>query len=103
MAKNHWQIIRRDRNGRKHEGMSDTLHVDQTPPEAVRLALKATRPIGSGFYGVDIKQVNDKLYVIEVNDNPNIDTGVEDQVLKNELYLEIMRFFRHRIELRGQR
>ena len=103
MAKNHWQIIRRDRNGRKHEGMSDTLHVDQTPPEAIRLALKATRPIGSAFYGVDIKQVKNKFYVIEVNDNPNVDTGVEDEVLKNELYLEIMRFFRRRIELRSQR
>jgi glutathione synthase/RimK-type ligase-like ATP-grasp enzyme len=103
MAKNHWQIIRRDRNGCKHEGLSDTLHVDEAPSEAVRLALKATRPIGSGFYGVDIKQIKNKFYVIEVNDNPNIDTGVEDEVLKNELYLEIMRFFRRRIELRSQR
>ena len=103
MAKNHWQIIRRDRSGRKHEGLADTLHVDQAPQEAIRLALKATRSIGNGLYGVDIKQIKDKFYVIEVNDNPNIDTGVEDEVLKNELYLEIMRVFRHRIELRSQR
>lgn len=103
MAKNHWQIIRRDRSGRKHEGRADTLHVDQVPQDAIRLALKATRSIGSGFYGVDIKQVKDKFYVIEVNDNPNIDTGVEDDVLKKDLYLEIMRVFRERIEQRSQR
>ncbi len=103
MAKNHWQIIRRDRSGQKHEGLADTLHVDQAPQEAIRLALKSTRSIGNGLYGVDIKQVKDKFYVIEVNDNPNVDTGIEDGVLKNELYLEIMRLFRHRIELRSQR
>lgn len=103
MAKNHWQIIRRDRAGRKHEGRADTLHVDQTPPEAIRLALKATRSIGKGFYGVDIKQVKDRFYVIEVNDNPNLDTNVEDYILKNDLYLEIMRVFRQRIEQRSHR
>ncbi len=103
MAKNHWQIIRRDRAGRKHEGKADSLHVDQAPAEAIRLALKATRSIGNGFYGVDIKQVKDRFYVIEVNDNPNLDTGVEDEILKNDLYLEIMRVFRHRIEQRSHR
>ena len=103
MAKNHWQIIRRDRSGRRHEGKADTLDVEQTPPEAIRLALKATRSIGAGFYGVDIKQIKDRFYVIEVNDNPNIDTGVEDHILKNDLYLEIMQVFRHRIEQRSHR
>lgn len=103
MAKNHWQIIRRDRSGKKHEGKADTLHVEQAPQEAIRLALKATRSIGAGFYGVDIKQVKDRFYVIEVNDNPNIDTSVEDHILKNDLYLEIMRVFRHRIEQRSHR
>jgi hypothetical protein len=28
---------------------------------------------------------------MEVNDNPNIDAGIEDAVLKEELYLRIMR------------
>lgn len=103
MAKNHWQVIRRDRSGRRHEGRSDTLNIEEAPPEAIRLALKATRSIGAGFYGVDIKQIKDRFYVIEVNDNPNIDTGIEDHVLKNDLYLEIMRVFRQRIEQRSHR
>jgi glutathione synthase/RimK-type ligase-like ATP-grasp enzyme len=38
------------------------------------------------------------FYVIEVNDNPNIDAGVEDLVLKDELYHRIMRGFLRRLD-----
>ena len=31
--------------------------------------------------------------VIEVNDNPNIDYGVEDLVLKEQIYRRIMAYF----------
>ncbi|MEO6098562.1 MAG: hypothetical protein ABIW76_23975, partial [Fibrobacteria bacterium] len=34
----------------------------------------------------------------EVNDNPNIDVGVEDQVLKDSLYNTIMEEFVNRID-----
>ena len=36
--------------------------------------------------------------MIEVNDNPTIDAGQEDTVLRDELYLRIMTVFRQRIE-----
>jgi hypothetical protein len=39
--------------------------------------------------------------VIEVNDNPNVDAGAEDQVLGDELYLSILRCFRERLDARG--
>jgi hypothetical protein len=42
--------------------------------------------------------VDGKPYVIEVNDNPNIDEGVEDEVLGDSLYLTIMQEFLRRIE-----
>ena len=35
--------------------------------------------------------VGKKCYVIEVNDNPSVEAGVEDGILKDELYLKIMR------------
>ncbi len=38
------------------------------------------------------------MHVIEVNDNPNIDAGLEDRILKDELYLTVMRSFVTRIE-----
>ena len=49
--------------------------------ELLRIALKAANLIGDGFYGVDLKQVGNRYYVMEVNDNPNVDAGNEDGVL----------------------
>ena len=33
---------------------------------------------GNGLYGVDIKNNNGDAYVIEVNDNPSIESGEDD-------------------------
>jgi glutathione synthase/RimK-type ligase-like ATP-grasp enzyme len=66
----------------------------------VKIALKADKLIGDGFYGVDIKQIGKRLYVIEINDNPNVDAGNEDSVLKDALYREVMGMFLKRIEAR---
>jgi hypothetical protein len=38
--------------------------------------------------------------VIEVNDNPSIDAGVEDEAAREELYLGIMGVFRRRLDAR---
>ena len=69
------------------------------PEEIVSLAVKASSLIGDGLYGVDLKFVEDKVYVIEVNDNPNIDYGVEDQVLGDKLYQLIIDSLINRIEI----
>lgn len=100
MAANHWQIIHRDSQGKKDYGKFETMPVEVAPPKAVRAALKAASHIGNGLYGVDVKQAGDKFYVIEVNDSPNIDAGIEDAVLKDELYRRIMATFLLRIEQR---
>ena len=68
------------------------------PRRAVSAALKAANLIGDGLYGVDVKESNKKFSIIEVNDNPNIDAGVEDAVLREELYNRIMELFLDRIE-----
>ena len=49
-------------------------------------------------YGVDLKQIGRKCYVIEVNDNPTIESGVEDRILKDALYDTIMAEFVRRIQ-----
>ena len=98
MAKGHWQIIDYGKSGRIREGNADTLPIGDVPEQVVNTALKAANLIGDGLYGVDLKQVGQKVYVIEVNDNPNIDAGMEDQVAKDELYLTVMRSFLRRIE-----
>lgn len=98
MVKNHWQIFRHG-EGRSVSGGFETLPTFEVPRPILQAALAATRPIGDGLYGVDLKEVNGKGYVIEVNDNPNIDSGVEDQYLGKELYLLIMQEFKRRLEL----
>jgi len=74
--------------------------VEHCPPALIKLALKASALIGDGLYGVDIKQVGNRFYLIEINDNPNIDAGVEDKVLKDDLYLRLMRVFARRVDER---
>uniref|UniRef100_UPI00404939DD ATP-grasp domain-containing protein n=1 Tax=Fulvivirga sp. TaxID=1931237 RepID=UPI00404939DD len=88
MAQNHWH----------RDGISETVAVEDAPWALIDLALKATSLIGDGLYGVDIKEVNGKFYVIEINDNPSIDAGIEDRVLKNGLYTKIMETFVERLE-----
>ncbi len=99
MAKEHWQILKRDGSGAKSdEGDADTLDLDEVPERVLSTALKAANLIGDGLYGVDLKQVGNKVVVIEVNDNPSVDYGVEDQVLKDELYRRIMETMMQRVE-----
>ncbi|MBI5510287.1 MAG: RimK family protein [Deltaproteobacteria bacterium] len=103
MARAHWQIIKRDSAGNTTEGRSDTLPVEHAPDAVLRTASRAANLIGDGFYGVDLKQVGDKIYVIEVNDNPSVEHNVEDKVLKDELYHRIMRVMLRRVEERKER
>lgn len=98
MAKRHWQILKQTDQGKAIEGLAETFAVEDIPLAVCRPALKAANLIGNGLYGVDLKQVDRKIYVIEINDNPNIDAGVEDRVLKNDLYLEIMQGMMTRVE-----
>jgi glutathione synthase/RimK-type ligase-like ATP-grasp enzyme len=100
MAPQHWQIIHRNANNEESYGRVKTLPVELAPATVVRTALKAANLIGDGLYGVDLKQVGRKCYVIEVNDNPTIQSGFEDAVLKDELYRRIMAVFLERLERR---
>ncbi len=100
MARGHWQIVKRDGCGKAHYGKCETLPVEIAPRQVVRLAVKAASLIGNGLYGVDIKQSGKDLYVIEVNDNPNIDAGVEDAILGDDLYARIMSVLLGRVEAR---
>lgn len=100
MAPGHWQIIKHEVNEKSSEGLAQALAVAAAPPEVVDIAMQAANLIGDGFYGVDVKQRGGRCYIIEINDNPNVDAGNEDGVLKDALYREVMSVFRKRIEAR---
>lgn len=92
MAKGHWQIYNHAAKTRKaKEGADQAYRVEDVPKDVMKVALKAAKLIGNGLYGVDLKQTNDgKVVVMEVNDNPNIDHGVEDRILGDELYRRVL-------------
>lgn len=101
MAPKHWQIYKHGGRGTPSSGDAVTLAVEDAPRAVVDTALKATALIGNGLYGVDLKE-DDKgvVQVIEVNDNPNLDVGVEDLVLKDGLFDAVMGEFRRRLDSR---
>jgi glutathione synthase/RimK-type ligase-like ATP-grasp enzyme len=99
MATKHWQIINWNANKVKsRDGEVECIPIDQAPSGLLKTAIKATSLIGKGLYGVDMKEIGDKFYVIEINDNPNIDAGIEDKILKDKLYDTIMEVFLSKIK-----
>ncbi len=102
MAKGHWQIYNHKNNGKSSSGNFETVPIYNVPKTVLKTAIRATSLIGKGLYGVDLKLVDDKCYIIEVNDNPNLDYGVEDAILGDELYNKILREFVVRLEQKHQ-
>jgi glutathione synthase/RimK-type ligase-like ATP-grasp enzyme len=100
MTGRHWQIMKHTPSGGYTEGDSKTWRVEDAPEQVVKIALEAADLIGDGFYGVDLKQKDDKVVVMEINDNPSIETGVEDEVLGDDLYRIVIQEFIRRLDLR---
>ncbi|MCC5809321.1 MAG: RimK family protein [Ectothiorhodospiraceae bacterium] len=98
MSKGHWQIVQHGPKGQFKEGGARTFPTTEAPQDVVRLAVKAASLIGDGLYGVDVKQTTGRQVVIEVNDNPNLDAGIEDGYLKDDLYRIILEEFLRRLE-----
>ena len=96
MAPGHWQIVNHAQ-GALTEGDTLALSVGEVPEIVISTAVRAANLIGSGLYGVDLKQLSERCLLIEINDNPNVDAGNEDQVLKDALYRETMGVFARRI------
>lgn len=98
MARNHWQIYNHAQGGRAASGSFKTLPTFEGPKKVLDVAVKAASLIGKGLYGVDLKQRGEKVVVIEINDNPNLDAGVEDDYLGDELYRQILQEFIDRVQ-----
>jgi glutathione synthase/RimK-type ligase-like ATP-grasp enzyme len=97
MAKQHWQIVNHRPDGTAEEGRFKTFALDRVPPEVLDAGVRAAALIGDGLYGVDLKETAHGVYVIEINDNPNLDHGVEDAVGKADIWNRLTRWFTTRI------
>lgn len=100
MSRGHWQILHHGAPAGDREGAVETVPVSDVPRDVLETACRAARLVGDGLYGVDLKDTAEGVKVIEINDNPNIDAGVEDAVLGPELYSRIVREFVRRLEAR---
>jgi glutathione synthase/RimK-type ligase-like ATP-grasp enzyme len=98
MARGHWQVVKYRPDGSSREGGFRAFDLDQAPREVIDVAVRAARPIGDGFYGVDLKQTDHGIVVMEVNDNPNLEHGIEDVVGKDEIWMRVLRWFIDRFE-----
>lgn len=103
MARGHWQIVKHGADGKMTEGGFATIPVADAPKAVVDMAVKAARLIGDGLYGVDLKENDDGVVVIEVNDNPNLEVDVEAAVIKDVLWEKIIAWFSTRLENRMSR
>lgn len=68
----------------------ESVPPEEVPAEIIDLGIEAGKAIGRGLYGVDIKESNGRLYVIEVNDNPSLDGG--EDVCYPEVYRRIISY-----------
>lgn len=103
MARGHWQIYNWHNTKGVDCGNYETVPLEKVPMHIIKTALKSANLIGDGFYGVDVKEHRGRAYVIEINDNPNIDAGCEDFVLHEEMYLTIMRSILQRIKIKKEK
>ncbi len=102
MSRAHWQVVQHHDTNRYSEGAASCVPLTAVPEQVIKVALKAAGLIGNGLYGVDLKETAAGVYVIEINDNPNIDAGLEDRVAGDQLYQTILESLVLRIrELRG--
>ena len=90
MTPGHWKIIKHDKKGNFLDGEMCNIPIDAVPTPVYNAALSAAALVGNGLYGIDIKQTKHNIYVIEINDNPNIDAGNEDALDGDKIYNSII-------------
>lgn len=99
MAKDHWQIYNWNaKNKDDQDGNADCMAIEDVPKVILEAAMKSVRLMGMGLYGIDVKEVQGKALVIEINDNPNIDFGVEDSFYGDQVYTRILTALKDRLE-----
>jgi glutathione synthase/RimK-type ligase-like ATP-grasp enzyme len=79
IPKGAWRIHDRPEGEQKKKWAKiEQVPLGKVPEAVLETALAACNAIGTGLYGVDLKEREDgSVVVIEVNDNPNIDPGGE--------------------------
>jgi glutathione synthase/RimK-type ligase-like ATP-grasp enzyme len=91
IPRKRWKILTYTAEGKTVFGAVNAMPLKDVPMSLLETAVGAAKAVGNGLYGVDLKQMDDRYIVIEVNDNPTINAGEEDQ-LNGDLYERLVRF-----------
>jgi glutathione synthase/RimK-type ligase-like ATP-grasp enzyme len=102
LASGHWKIQVGEGTEARTYGNVETLPVMSIPAQIRDTALRAASLMGDGLYGVDLKEVDGRPVVMEVNDNPSLESDVEDAVLGDALWDALAAEFLRRLERRGR-
>ncbi|MCA9837800.1 MAG: RimK family alpha-L-glutamate ligase [Trueperaceae bacterium] len=88
-AQDKWRLMDRTEEGEWAKVIG--IPKEEANPKLIETALAAANAIGKSLYGIDVKEVEGEFYIIEVNDNPTIAAGEEDQA-NPEIYEQIIRY-----------
>lgn len=96
MARGHWQIAK-STAARTTFGKVEAVPRAEADADVVEVACRAARLIGDGLYGVDLKDGPSGPVILEVNDNPNLDTGYDDAADGGVIYEDLIAWYRRRL------
>jgi Glutathione synthase/Ribosomal protein S6 modification enzyme (glutaminyl transferase) len=88
MPRGGWKI-RAEVDGRQVWGDTIPIFRKNIPKKLEEIAIRVSKCVGDGLYGLDVKEVNGEFYVIEINDNPSFYHGLED-AKDRDLYEKII-------------
>lgn len=88
-AQDRWKLM--DRSAGGDWARVQAIRHEEAAPALKQVALDAANAVGRSLYGIDIKEIGGRYYVIEVNDNPTIAAGDEDQA-DADIYARIVAY-----------
>ena len=97
MAPGHWQIGTHISGHGRIEGEAHPVALQDVSPAVIETAREAASFIGAGLYGVDLKQQGERTCVIEVNDNPDIDSDCEAGLPNSPVWPRLAGWFASRV------
>lgn len=86
----HWQVALWDGDVVIESGRTEPVSIAAVPIAVANLARVAARAFGAGLLGVDLKDTEEGLLVIEVNDCVDLDVGFEDGAEGSRVYHRLL-------------
>lgn len=100
MTKGHWQVYYHYDSGGSYYELVGMIPIYQVPRVVLDTAVRTANLIGRGLYGMDLKMIDDKTYMIEISDNPSIDHRLEDVIIGGETCYRLLDHLKQALEMK---